>query len=328
MGKHQQQDFSRVSAITVEEDYAGQRLDNYLLALLKGVPKSRVYRIIRKGEVRINSKRVQAQYKLRVGDVIRVPPIRVAQAPDGEISVSGGLQQSLLQAILYEDSALLVIDKPSGLAVHGGSGLDLGLIEALRVARNDPGLELMHRLDRETSGCLLITKKRGALRQLHADLRDGKIDKIYTALAVGKWPARFSDIRAPLLKNQLSSGERMVVVSKEGKNCHTRFRVCERLNGATLLEAMPITGRTHQIRVHARFAGCPLAGDSKYGEDTDNKAFRALGLRRLFLHASRLCFTTPATGARVQVKAELPSDLRDLLGHLAQPRGRAEPSGV
>ena len=319
MRKHQEHDFSRVSAITVEEDFAGQRLDNYLLALLKGVPKSRVYRIIRKGEVRVNRGRAQAQYKLQAGDVIRVPPVRVASASGGDLNVSNGLQQSLLREILYEDAAVLVINKPSGLAVHGGSGLDLGLIEALRVARNDPGLELMHRLDRETSGCLLITKKRGALRQLHRDLRAGQIDKIYTALGAGKWPARFDDIRAPLLKNQLSSGERMVVVSKEGKSCHTRFRVCERFGGATLLEAVPVTGRTHQIRVHARFAGCPLAGDAKYGDDGSNKAFRALGLRRLFLHASKLGFVSPATGDRVEAVAPLPTDLRDLLTRLKQP---------
>ena len=260
---------------------------------------------------------MQAQYKLQAGDVIRVPPIRVADSNSAELVVSGGLRESLLQAILYEDDALLVINKPSGLAVHGGSGLSLGLIEALRVARDDPGLELMHRLDRETSGCLLVTKKRGALRQLHSDLRAGRIDKIYTALAVGKWPARFDDIRAPLLKNHLSSGERMVVVAKEGKVCHTRFTVSERFAQATLLEATPVTGRTHQIRVHARFAGCPLAGDAKYGEDDSNKAFRAMGLRRLFLHASRLGFVSPATASRVEVVAELPPDLKDLLGKLA-----------
>jgi 23S rRNA pseudouridine955/2504/2580 synthase len=322
MRKQQEHDFSRVSAITVDADFAGQRLDNYLLALLKGVPRSRVYRIIRKGEIRINRKRAAAQYKLQAGDVIRVPPIRVADTTGDALSVSGGLQQSLMQAIRYEDDAVLVIDKPSGLAVHGGSGLDLGLIEALRVARNDPGLELMHRLDRETSGCLLIAKKRGALRQLHIDLRAGQIDKIYTALAIGRWPARFDDVRAPLLKNQLSSGERMVVVSKEGKSCHTRFRVCERFSGATLLEAIPVTGRTHQIRVHARFAGCPLAGDSKYGDDDSNKAFRDLGLRRLFLHASRLGFVSPASGNRVEVVADLPHNLRDLLSRLGHGAAR------
>ncbi len=317
MSKQQDLDFSRVSSITVEEDFAGQRVDNYLMALLKGVPRSRVYRIIRKGEVRINRKRVQAQYKLQAGDIIRVPPIRVADSDSAELIVSGGLKESLLQAILYEDDALLVINKPSGLAVHGGSGLDLGLIEALRVVRDDPALELMHRLDRETSGCLLVTKKRGALRQLHSDLREGRIEKIYTALALGKWPARFADIRAPLLKNHLSSGERMVVVSKEGKVCHTRFTVSERFAQATLLEATPVTGRTHQIRVHARFAGCPLAGDTKYGEDDSNKGFRAMGLRRLFLHASRLGFVSPATASHVEVAAELPPDLKDLLGKLA-----------
>jgi 23S rRNA pseudouridine955/2504/2580 synthase len=304
----------------VDADYAGQRIDNYLLGLLKGVPRSRIYRIIRKGEIRVNRKRVQAQYKLQAGDVIRVPPIRVADRDDNTPIISAGLRETLERAVLYEDDALLVINKPSGLAVHGGSGLDLGLIEALRVIRADPGLELMHRIDRETSGCLLVTKKRGALRQLHADLREGRIDKCYTALAVGKWPAKYEEVRAPLLKNQLSSGERMVVVSKEGKLSHTRFKVLQRFARATLVEAVPVTGRTHQIRVHARFAGCPLAGDSKYGEDADNKAYKAIGLRRLFLHASRLGFVSPGTGNKVEVVAPLPDELEQVLARLASDR--------
>jgi 23S rRNA pseudouridine955/2504/2580 synthase len=315
MRKSADHDFSRVSTIEVDADYASQRIDNYLMALLKGVPRSRIYRIIRKGEVRVNRKRVQAQYKLQSGDLIRVPPIRVAE-DNAAVVVSAGLGESLKSAVLYEDDALLVINKPSGLAVHGGSGLALGLIEALRVVRSDPGLELMHRLDRETSGCLLITKKRSALRQLHDDLRQGRIDKIYTALAAGKWPARFEEIRAPLLKNHLKSGERMVVVSKQGKLSHTRFRVLQRYSQATLLEAIPVTGRTHQIRVHARFAGCPLAGDAKYGEDDANKAFKALGLTRLFLHASRLGFVSPAAGRAVVVEAPLPQALENTLKKL------------
>ncbi len=317
MRKPADHDFSRVSTIEVDADYASQRIDNYLMALLKGVPRSRIYRIIRKGEVRVNRKRVQAQYKLQSGVLIRVPPIRVAE-DDAAVVVSAGLGESLKSAVLYEDDALLVINKPSGLAVHGGSGLALGLIEALRVVRSDPGLELMHRLDRETSGCLLITKKRSALRQLHDDLRQGRIDKIYTALAAGKWPARFEEIRAPLLKNHLKSGERMVVVSKQGKLSHTRFRVLQRYSQATLLEAIPVTGRTHQIRVHARFAGCPLAGDAKYGEDDANKAFKALGLTRLFLHASRLGFVSPAAGRAVVVEAPLPQALEKPLKKLAK----------
>jgi 23S rRNA pseudouridine955/2504/2580 synthase len=317
MRKSADHDFSRVSTIEVDADYASQRIDNYLMALLKGVPRSRIYRIIRKGEVRVNRKRVQAQYKLQSGDLIRVPPIRVAE-DNAAVVVSAGLGESLKSAVLYEDDALLVINKPSGLAVHGGSGLALGLIEALRVVRSDPGLELMHRLDRETSGCLLITKKRSALRQLHDDLRQGRIDKIYTALAAGKWPARFEEIRAPLLKNHLKSGERMVVVSKQGKLSHTRFRVLQRYSQATLLEAIPVTGRTHQIRVHARFAGCPLAGDAKYGEDDANKAFKALGLTRLFLHASRLGFVSPAAGRAVVVEAPLPQALENTLKKLAK----------
>ena len=311
-------DFSRVSTVEVDEDYVGQRVDNYLIGLLKGVPRSRIYRIIRKGEVRVNRKRVKSQYKLQLGDQLRVPPIRVAGTEDTATPViSTRLKQSLEHAILYEDEVLLVINKPSGLAVHGGSGLNLGLIEALRVIRSDPRLELMHRLDRETSGCLLITKRRAALRQLHDDLRQGRINKIYTALAVGKWPARFEEVRAPLLKNHLQSGERMVVVSREGKLCHTRFRILKRFSQATLLEAIPVTGRTHQIRVHARFVGCPLAGDEKYGDDDTNKKFKALGLGRLFLHASRLGFVSPATGGAVEVEAPLSHNLEITLDNLS-----------
>jgi 23S rRNA pseudouridine955/2504/2580 synthase len=311
-------DFSRVSTVEVDGDFVGQRIDNFLIGLLKGVPRSRIYRIVRKGEVRVNRKRVQAQYKLQLGDQIRVPPIRVHRTEDAAAPIiSTRLRQSLQHAVLYEDEALLVIDKPSGLAVHGGSGLNLGLIEALRVIRSDPGLELMHRLDRETSGCLLITKKRAALRQLHDDLRQGRINKIYTALAVGKWPARFEEIRVPLLKNHLKSGERMIVVSRDGKPCHTRFRILRRFPQATLLEAIPVTGRTHQIRVHARFAGCPLAGDEKYGDDATNKQFKALGLGRLFLHASRLGFVSPATGGAVEVEAPLSRNLANTLANLS-----------
>lgn len=309
--------FDRVSSVEIDPEYAEQRVDNYLISVLKGVPRSRIYRIIRKGEVRVNKKRVQAHYKLNAGDVLRIPPIRLAPSNPDAVVVSEGLGQRLQQAVLYEDDAVVVLNKPSGLAVHGGSGIDLGLIEALRKLRSEPGLELVHRLDRETSGCILLARKRSALRQLHADLREGRVEKKYTALAQGTWPRRFSEIRAPLLKNHLKSGERMVVVSEQGKLSHTRFRVLQALPTATLLEAEPVTGRTHQIRVHARFAGCPLAGDSKYGEDAANKQFRSQGLRRLFLHASRLGFTSPVTGERLSVEAPLPRDLETILDSLS-----------
>lgn len=316
MTRSNKPDFSRVSTLQIDADTTGQRLDNYLIARLKGVPRSRVYRIIRKGEVRVNKKRAQAQYKLQAGDVVRVPPIRVA-ATSPERPVSESLASVLDRSILFEDEGLLVLDKPAGLAVHGGSGLNLGLIEALRQTRGEPGLELVHRLDRETSGCLLVAKKRSALRQLHGDLREGRVEKTYLALAIGRWPARFGDVRAPLLKNHLQSGERMVVVSREGKAAHTRFKCLRQYAQGALVEASPITGRTHQIRVHARFAGCPLAGDSKYATDEANKAFRALGLRRLFLHASSLAFKPPAGGGRVSVTAPLPSDLENVLEKLS-----------
>lgn len=316
MSTSPQSDFGRVVIIEVDAEFAGQRVDNYLMAHLKGVPRSRIYRIIRKGEVRVNKKRVQAQYKLQAGDKLRVPPVRVA-TPAIQRPVGEGLTQLLLDAVLYEDESVIVLDKPAGLAVHGGSGVSLGLIEALRQSRNDPRLELVHRLDRDTSGCLMIARKRSALRVLHAELREGRVEKIYTALAVGRWPARFDDVRAPLLKNHLKSGERMVVVSREGKQSHTRFRVLHQYPKAALLEASPITGRTHQIRVHARFAGCPLAGDSKYGDDGDNKYFKSMGLRRLFLHASRLGFKSPDTGRRCEPVANLPDDLEKTLEKLS-----------
>lgn len=316
MRKHIVADFSRVSSVEIDGERSGQRIDNYLLGLLKGVPRSRIYRIIRKGEIRVNKKRVQAHYKLQAGDLIRVPPIRVANVDDSGLHIGPGLEKVLRGAVLHQEEGLLVLNKPAGLAVHGGSGLNYGLIEALREIHSDPGLELIHRLDRETSGCLLIARKRSALRSLHADLREGRVDKFYTALAAGRWPGKFEEIRAPLLKNHLASGERMVVVHKEGKMSHTRFRVLKRYPQATLLEASPVTGRTHQIRVHARFAGCPLAGDSKYGNDDDNRQFKALGLRRLFLHASRLGFVSPASGEAVEVIAPLPPELENVLEKL------------
>ena len=324
MRKQADHDFSRVSTIEVDADYASQRIDNYLMALLKGVPRSRIYRIIRKGEVRVNRKRVPAQYKLKCGDLIRVPPIRVAR-DDAVIAVSAGLAESLKSAVLYEDDALLVMDKPSGLAVHGGSGLALGLIEALRVVRSDPGLELMHRLDRETSGCLLVTKKRSALRQLHDDLRHDRIDKIYTALAAGKWPIRFEEVRAPLLKNHLKSGERMVVVSKQGKLSHTRFKVLQRYSRSTLLEAIPVTGRTHQIRVHLASIHHPVAGDPDYG---GRKTLAALprteatqflsSVKRQLLHAATLGFIHPIEDRYVEFTAPPPDDFKTVLKKLEE----------
>ena len=311
------QDFTRVTVFALPADYAGQCIDNFLITLFKGVPRSRVYRIIRKGEVRVNRKRVQPSYKLQSEDLLRLPPMRVSEGgKTGSAGVSSGLRTLLNNAVLYEDGSLLVIDKPSGLAVHGGSGLKLGLIEALRQMREGSALELVHRLDRETSGCLLVAKKRSALRDLHAQIRAGSMDKFYLALALGAWPKHTDEVRAPLLKNHLSSGERVVVVSAEGKASHTRFSVLRRYGDATLLEATPVTGRTHQIRVHARFAGCPLFGDAKYGGDVALPGLEGRGARRLFLHASRLGFTSPESGQRMLIEAPLPEELQDILARL------------
>ncbi|MCA0901027.1 23S rRNA pseudouridine(955/2504/2580) synthase RluC [Microbulbifer agarilyticus] len=304
-----------VQFITVPEELAGQRVDNFLQARLKGVPRSRIYRILRKGEVRVNKGRVKAEYRLQAGDVVRVPPIRVSE--EAPTAVAGDqLRRTLEAAILYDKGGLLVVNKPAGLAVHGGSGVRLGLIEALRqMYPESPFMELVHRLDRDTSGAILVARKRSVLLHVQGELRAGKMDKSYLALGVGKWPRAQKLVEAPLRKNTLKSGERMVVVDGEGKPSTTRFQVEERLNGATLLRAEPVTGRTHQIRVHAQFVGCPLAGDVKYTPGEANAHFRQLGLKRLFLHSARVGCSLP-DGTRVSVEAPLPGELAGLVGKL------------
>ncbi|WGL17008.1 23S rRNA pseudouridine(955/2504/2580) synthase RluC [Microbulbifer bruguierae] len=301
--------------LTVPEELAGQRIDNFLQARLKGVPRSRIYRILRKGEVRVNKGRVKAEYRIKGGDQVRVPPIRVSE--ESAPAVAGDqLRRTLEAAILYDKGGLLVVNKPAGLAVHGGSGVRLGLIEALRQMYPDsPFMELVHRLDRDTSGAILVARKRSVLLHVQAELRAGKLGKSYLALAAGKWPRGCKLVEAPLKKNTLKSGERMVVVDGEGKPSTTRFQVAERFNGATLVAAEPVTGRTHQIRVHAQFVGCPLAGDAKYTPDEVNGEFRGLGLKRLFLHSAEVGCTLPS-GERVQVKAPLPSELELVLDNL------------
>ena len=277
-----------VRFLRIDASAEGQRVDNFLLRELKGVPKSHIYRLLRKGEVRVNKGRIKPEYKLQAGDELRVPPIRMAE-PDAPPTVSRGLGEHLESAILFEDDALLVVNKPSGLAVHGGSGVSFGLIEALRALRPQAKfLELVHRLDRDTSGCIMVAKKRSALLKLHEALRGDGVDKRYLALVAGEWPAHKGRVEAPLEKNTLRSGERVVRVSANGKAALTEFRVVERFPQVTLVEARPITGRTHQIRVHAQFAGYPLACDDKYGDKAADARFRELGLNRLFLHAKSL----------------------------------------
>ncbi|MGL4506068.1 MAG: 23S rRNA pseudouridine(955/2504/2580) synthase RluC, partial [Aeromonas sobria] len=286
----------QVQLLTIEAEHDGQRIDNFLKTQLKGVPKSLIYRILRKGEVRVNKKRIKPEYKLCAGDVIRVPPVRVAEKNELP-SANLGVIQRLESQILFEDEAMIVLNKPSGMAVHGGSGLSFGVIEGLRALRPDARfLELVHRLDRDTSGVLLVAKKRSALRSLHEQLRVKTMRKQYLALVRGKWQAHVKVVNAPLRKNDLQSGERVVRVSADGKPSETRFRIVRQFAEATLVECSPITGRTHQIRVHTLHAGHPIACDDKYGEAAFDEKMRSQGLKRLFLHAWKLSFIHPADG--------------------------------
>ncbi|WP_036769399.1 23S rRNA pseudouridine(955/2504/2580) synthase RluC [Photorhabdus australis] len=308
-----------VQFVTIDDDEAGQRVDNFLLARLKGVPKSMIYRIVRKGEVRVNKGRVKPEYKLSAGDVVRIPPVRVAERQ--EVAVSAKLHKvaALGDCILYEDDHILVINKPSGTAVHGGSGLSFGVIEGLRVLRPEAKfLELVHRLDRDTSGILLIAKKRSVLRALHEQLRLKQMQKDYLALVRGQWQSHCKVVQAPLLKNILQSGERIVKVSGEGKPSETRFKIEERFTNATLVRASPITGRTHQIRVHAQYAGHPIAFDDRYGDKTFDSQLSDMGLNRLFLHASALKFTHPSTGETLRLEAPMDGQLHSCIKMLRQ----------
>jgi 23S rRNA pseudouridine955/2504/2580 synthase len=307
-----------IQYLTVITEDIGQRLDNYLLTKLKGLPKSRLYRIIRKGEIRVNKKRVKPDYRLQENDIIRIPPVRLA--PIGKkISPNPKLATLLKKAIFFEDKNFIAINKPADLAVHGGSGIKLGLIEALRALYpKQKFLELVHRLDRETSGCLLIAKKSSILQELHELLRYGHIKKTYLALVAGHWPRSLQKIDMPLHKSRLQSGERMVHVHKAGKACLTEFCVKQYFHAASLVEAIPITGRTHQIRVHAKYAKHPIIGDEKYGDKVLNKKMRNLGSKRLFLHASQLTFTLASTGQAFTLHAKLPTDLSRLLNKLTE----------
>ena len=306
---------SKVRFCEVDEDYQGQRLDNFLLRELKGVPKTRIYRALRKGEVRVNKGRVKADYRVQSGDMVRIPPIRVSEN-SREVKISNNLQELLESRILYEDAGLMVIDKPSGLAVHGGSGLNYGMIEALRIMRpQQKYLELVHRLDRDTSGCTMVAKKPGVLKSIHSQLRGDGVDKRYLALVEGKWPKHCTRVEAPLAKNTLQSGERMVRVDGSGKASVTEYRLVQQYKSATLIEAKPITGRTHQIRVHCRHAGHSIWGDEKYTDREVNQRARELGLKRLFLHAKSLSLTYPE-GETFYVESELDKDLSKLLENL------------
>lgn len=297
-----------VTYLEVTANADGQRLDNYLLNQLKGAPKTLVYRIIRKGEVRINKKRAKADTRLQAGDSIRIPPIRLAEKAS-KTPIGAGLRELLEgKALLFENDMVMVFNKPAGLAVHGGSGVRIGLIEALRQVRPElVDLELVHRLDKDTSGCILLAKSRQALNFLQDQLREHSMSKIYQAWVLGRWPNNLVEINAPIDRASSPSGERRMKIAdfKEGKASLTRFKIIKKHQDLTLIEAEPVTGRTHQIRVHATSAGFPLLGDPKYGNDLINEHFRCAGIPRMFLHARRLEFLDPQTLMRLSIEAPL-----------------------
>lgn len=303
---------ARAVMIVVDEGRSAQRIDNFLLRELKGVPRSHVYRIVRGGEVRVNSRRVDATYRLKAGDRVRIPPVRTSAAPARRAPPprDPGFR------VVFEDDALLVIDKPSGVAVHGGSGVSFGVIEQLRAARTGTRfLELAHRIDRETSGLLVLAKKRPALVALHAALREGRVTKRYLALVKGGWTRAARTVELPLRKRVTASGERHVSVSAGGQASRTDFRLVERCGELSLVEATLATGRTHQIRVHLAHLGFPIAGDDRYGDFELNRALSRRGLKRMFLHARALGFAHPLGAGRIELEAPLPDELARFLAH-------------
>jgi len=298
--------------VTVDEFSVGQRLDNYLIKLLKGVPKSRIYRIIRKGEVRVNKGRKKADYKLKAEDLIRIPPIRTST--EKEIKPSQSLLKLLENAVLYEDKGMLIINKIHGMSVHGGSGISVGIIEALKSQYKEP-IELVHRLDRATSGCLILAKKRSVLKSLHSQLVNHQLEKRYTALVKDTWSKKKHTIDAPIYQNS-----RYSVIDSKGKDSLSHFHPIKNFElgdfNASLVEVSIETGRTHQIRVHAKFAGHPVAQDDKYGDGDFDQFMKKKGLNRLFLHAKTLTFTNPLTNEIQKVNAPLPDDLETFLNKL------------
>jgi 23S rRNA pseudouridine955/2504/2580 synthase len=305
----------QVQLLTISEEEAGQRIDNYLLRICKGVPKSHVYRILRSGEVRVNKGRIDQTYRLELGDIVRVPPVRMAEKRE---NVVPGAEFK----ILLEDNYLLVIDKPAGVAVHGGSGVSYGVIEQLRAARpHAKFLELVHRLDRETSGVLMLAKKRTALTSLHEQMRDGDTDKRYFTLVHGDWKNPKQHIKLPLFKYTTPDGERRVRVQPDGQPSHTIFHLLKKFDEFALLEAELKTGRTHQIRVHLASSGFPIAGDEKYGNFILNRHLqkaegKRVALKRMFLHAHQITFVHPETGESVTLNAPLPLECERFLKSL------------
>ena len=310
-------DLRKDSAVMLEvgDEAAGQRVDNFLLKIAKGVPKSHVYRILRSGEVRVNKGRIGADYRLQIGDLVRVPPIRIAERPE-QAHVPGREFD-----LAYEDEALIVVDKPAGVAVHGGSGVSFGVIEQLRRARPQAKfLELAHRLDRETSGLLIVAKKRAALVKMHDMFRDGEIGKRYLALVKGRWLNSQQHVKLPLYKYLTEGGERRVrvtdVADADGKAAHSIVRLVSRWQNFSLVEVELKTGRTHQIRVHLAHLGFPLAGDDKYGDFALNRELQKTGLKRMFLHSAKLALAHPISGATLALESPLPAELAAFVAKL------------
>ena len=299
-----------VRKVRIDEDRAGQRIDNFLRTELPGVPKGRLYRLVRRGEVRVNGGRIRAEYKLQAGDEVRIPPVRIDErgsAPPARLA------EQMLAHVIYEDKRLLVVNKPAGAAVHGGSGVSHGVVELLRAARPDlADLGLVHRIDRETSGCLVLAKRRSALRELHERFREGDVQKNYLALVAGDWQYGDQLIDVPLLVHNRKGGERHVVASSKGKEAQTRVSLSRTYGVYSLLQCKPLTGRTHQIRVHLQHAGHPIVGDERYGDEAVNLQARKLGLQRLFLHAQSIAFADDS-GNELHFTAPLADDLEAFL---------------
>lgn len=309
---------NKVRHVIVSADFVDQRIDNFLIGQCKGVPKSRVYRLLRKGEVRVNSKRVQPSYRLEEGDDVRIPPVVVNEEAK-KVPPSQTTSELLTSRILYEDEYIIILNKPSGMSVHAGSTVRVGVIEAMRhMYPEHPHLELAHRLDAETSGCLVLAKKKRILRDIHTLLREGKVKKVYWALTLGKWEKDELRVDMPLRKEFRDGGKHVVEVRQDGKHALTDFRIVEEFKNSSLMEVKLHTGRTHQIRVHAAQSGHPLAADDRYGDANFNKLSRQLGLKRLFLHARSIDFTLPSNNQHIKVKSPLDDDLEAALKQFRQ----------
>jgi len=319
---------SPVELRTISEQEAGQRIDNFLMRHFSRVPRSRVYRLLRKGEVRVNRKRVDAEYRIAAGDEVRLPPVHIDHSEEPG-RPSSRLQELIERSVIFQDKHLLVMDKPAGVAVHGGSGMSFGVIEALRASRPRESLELVHRLDRDTSGCLCVARDRATLVALHALIRDGGMHKTYLALVAGDWQLGTKRIDAPLATDERRQGERHVRVAAAGKDSVSVFKPVQFFGKvATLMQVDIPTGRTHQIRVHAAYAGHPLLGDDKYGDRERNALLKGAGLKRIFLHAQSIAFDWPGSGVPFHASAPLPADLAAVLDAITQQKRRAPAAGA